>query len=125
VRNPVGWFDINVSDINRAAPFYETVLAVELTDLSDPTEENIVMKAFPCNMDEYGASGALTQMPDVPVGQNSTVVYFSCDDCALEASRVDAAGGQLIKPKFPIGDFGFIAMCLDTEGNVFGLHSMK
>lgn len=30
-----------------------------------------------------------------------------------------------MKPKFAIGQYGFIALVYDTEGNVFGLHSMK
>ena len=58
-------------------------------------------------------------------GGNSTIVYFVTDDCAVEASRVEAAGGKIMKPKFAIGAYGFIALAFDTEGNVFGLHSMK
>ena len=34
-------------------------------------------------------------------------------------------GGKLFRPKFPIGQFGFIVLASDTEGNLFGLHSMK
>ena len=53
----------------------------------------------------------------------STLVYFACEDCAVEAPRAAAYGGQLFKPKMPIGEHGFIAMVVDTEGNMIGLHS--
>jgi predicted enzyme related to lactoylglutathione lyase len=52
-------------------------------------------------------------------------VYFRCDDCAVEAKRAAASGGRVMKDKFGIGQYGFIALAFDTEGNLFGLHSMK
>jgi predicted enzyme related to lactoylglutathione lyase len=53
------------------------------------------------------------------------MVYFSVEDCAEEGSRVAAAGGKVIRPKFSIGQFGWVTLCQDTEGNMFGLNSMK
>ena len=58
------------------------------------------------------------------LGANSTIVYLGCDDCAVEVSRVEAAGGQIFKPKFSIGEYGHVALITDTEGNMIGLHSM-
>ncbi|MEQ1629415.1 MAG: VOC family protein, partial [Gallionella sp.] len=83
------------------------------------------MWSFPSNMERYGASGALVQMAGFSAGGNSTLVYFSCEDCAVEAARVSAAGGRIQKEKTSIGPYGFIALAYDTEGNMFGLHSMK
>jgi predicted enzyme related to lactoylglutathione lyase len=74
---------------------------------------------------EYGTSGSLVRMEGVPSGGNSTVVYFHCGDCAVEAARVAPAGGRIMKEKFSIGQYGFIALAFDTEGNMFGLHSMQ
>ena len=71
-----------------------------------------------------GASGALVKMPDMPSGGNSTLVYFSCADCSTEAGRVPEAGGRIQKEKFSIGEHGFIVLAFDTEGNMFGLHSI-
>ena len=58
-------------------------------------------------------------------GANSTIVYFSCDDYALEASRVELSGGKIEQSKMAIGEHGFCALAVDTEGNMFGLHSEK
>ncbi|TWU07436.1 VOC family protein [Stieleria varia] len=123
-RNPVVWFEIYVQDMERAKKFYETVLQVELTQLDSPDPE-LEMQAFPMNMEAGGASGALAKMKDCPSGGMGTLVYFACDDCANEASRVEAAGGKICKPKMSIGQYGFIALVNDTEGNMVGLHSMQ
>lgn len=126
MKNPVGWFEIYVDDIKRAQKFYETVFNVALTELLNPTpEEPLQMLAFPSDMKEFGCSGALVHMDGFKAGANSTIVYFSCADCAVEESRVVAANGTIFKAKMSIGEYGFISLATDTEGNMIGLHSLK
>lgn len=120
--NPVCWFEIYVDDIARAKAFYETVLQVELQPLP---VDGIAMYAFDMSEQQVGAGGALIHVPEVKAGNNSTVVYFACEDCAVEESRVVAAGGQVHRPKMSIGPYGFITLVIDTEGNLIGLHSMQ
>jgi predicted enzyme related to lactoylglutathione lyase len=43
----------------------------------------------------------------------------------VEEGRVTKAGGRIEKTKFSIGPYGFISLVYDTEGNMFGLHSMR
>jgi predicted enzyme related to lactoylglutathione lyase len=43
----------------------------------------------------------------------------------VEAGRVAAAGGRIFKEKFSIGEYGYIALAFDSEGNMFGVHSPK
>ncbi len=124
-NNPVAWFEIYVDDLARAKQFYESVLSVNLDVLGDPNDTSIEMLSFPSDMEKYGASGALVKMEGVKAGGSSTLIYFSCEDCAIEASKVEAAGGQIQKPKRSIGEYGFIALAIDSEGNMFGLYSMK
>jgi len=64
-------------------------------------------------------------MEGVSSGGNSTMVYFSCEDCAVEAARAKAHGGQVHPEKMSIGEYGFIALVMDTEGNMVGLHSRQ
>ena len=52
-------------------------------------------------------------------------IYLMVEDCAENAARAAAAGGQVIRPKFSIGKFGWVALCQDTEGNIFGINSMQ
>ncbi|MBT8085894.1 MAG: VOC family protein [Woeseia sp.] len=123
--NPVGWFEIYVDDMGRAKAFYEAVLKVKLEKLGDPNDSAIEMNSFPSDMEKYGSTGALVHMDGFPAGANSTLVYFSCDDCSVEESRVATAGGKIHRSKMAIGDYGFVALAVDSEGNMFGLHSMK
>ena len=120
--NPVVWFEIYVDDMARAKAFYETVFQTTLEKLHS---DAIEMWAFPMQSDLWGAAGSLVKMEGFSAGRNSTLVYFSCDDCAVEQARAEKAGGQTQRGKFSIGQYGFIALVLDTEGNMIGLHSMK
>lgn len=123
MKNPVDWFEIYVDDMNRAKAFYEQVFEVELSKLGD---SEIEMFAFPmAQRDEYGATGALVHMPGFEAGRNSTLVYFKCEDCSIQAAKAVKAGGRIQKEKMSIGQFGYIALVVDTEGNMIGLHSME
>jgi len=124
LSNPVSWFEIYVDDMDRARQFYESVFQVSLDSISDPTDGGIEMFAFPSDMHGYGASGALVKFEGMPAGGNSTLVYFSCSDCSIEESRIESAGGKVERTKMSIGDYGFISIVFDTEGNCFGLHSL-
>jgi uncharacterized protein len=119
--NPVGWFEIYVQDMDRARRFYEAVFEVTLEHLPSP---DIEMWAFAMQSDAPGCSGALVKAPGVPSG-GSTMVYFNCDDCAVEGGRVAGAGGTVHRDKMSIGQYGFIVLAIDTEGNMIGLHSRQ
>lgn len=122
VNNPVIWFEIYVQDISRAKAFYESVFQIKLERLNNP---DIEMLGFPMAMDRTGAGGALVKMEGMASGGNSTIVYFSCADCSVEAAFVTKYGGHVQREKMSIGEYGFIALVVDTEGNIFGLHSMQ
>ncbi len=127
--NPVVWFEIYVQDMPRAKAFYEAVLDIKLEIMPAPTAEmDMEMWAFPADkasaQTSYGACGMLVKMEGFSNGGGGTVVYFGCQDCAVEASRVAKNGGNVVKEKFSIGEHGFIALARDTEGNVIGFHSM-
>lgn len=122
--NAIGWFDMYVEDMDRAVAFYEAVLQQRLESMGDPTGET-VMRAFPANMQAYGAAGALVKSAHTRPGPGGTMIYFCVDDCAEEEVRTVTAGGKVVRPKFPIGQFGWVTLCMDTEGNMFGLNSMR
>ena len=122
MNNPVGWFEIYVQDMPRAKAFYEAVFDTTLSQLDNPELE---IWAFPMDVATFGASGALVRMPGFSSGGNSVLVYFKCADCAVEADKAAKAGGTVQKPKMSIGPYGHIALVMDTEGNMLGLHSMQ
>ena len=119
----IGWFDIYVEDMRRAQAFYETVLDTTLATMDDPNDPTATMRAFGDDFTSHGAGGALVKLEHARPGPGGSMVYFSCDDCAVEEARVAAAGGSVVRTKFPIGDHGFVSIVTDTEGNMIGLHS--
>lgn len=121
--NPVGWFEIYVEDIARAKKFYEAVFQMKLEKLDAP-DGDLEMWAFPADMERFGTGGTICKMKGFKPGGNSVLVYFSCEDCGVEADRVKKAGGKIEREKMSIGHYGFIALAYDTEGNMFGLHSL-
>lgn len=129
MKNPVNWFEIYVQDIQRAQSFYEKVLNVQLEKLEAPSDmdddNSFQMISFPFVEGEPNTSGALVKASGMEPGGNGIVIYFTCDDCSVEEGRVENAGGKLLKEKFSIGEYGFCSICMDTEGNTFGLHSMN
>ncbi len=124
--NPVRWFEIYVQDMKRARAFYEAVFKRKIEKMDNPGNPTMDYWTFPqMIMDQPGTSGALVKMDGVPSGGNSTIIYFGCEDCAVEAERAVKSGGKLHLAKTAIGQYGAIALVIDTEGNMIGLHSMQ
>ena len=55
---------------------------------------------------------------------NSVWITAEVDDVDKTVKAVEKAGGMLMRPKAEIPDMGWVAYCVDPEGNVFGLHQM-
>jgi predicted enzyme related to lactoylglutathione lyase len=118
----IHWFDIPVTDIERAGRFYSTILGVELTHLEAPPD--FVMKWFPSD-EPHGGGGLIQGGGRVPSG-DGTVVYFNAgDDLNVVLDRVEPAGGRVIMPKTGSDQTGYVAFFFDTEGNRVGLQSMR
>lgn len=117
----VGWFEISVSNMERAKAFYETVFKVEIKvqDFGDT-----LMGWFPDNDGVYGATGSLVKQDTYVPSKNGTLVYFMSNDVNVELDRVVQAGGNIYQNKTKISDeHGFMAVFIDTEGNRIALHS--
>ncbi len=127
MKNIINWFEIYTSDFTRAKKFYTEVFKCKLTDLPMNSEGHPQMEyaTFPSDENGAGVGGALVKIEQVKPGMGGTLVYFSTEEINEELARVEAAGGKIIRPKQDIGEYGFIALVEDTEGNMIGLQSMK
>lgn len=123
MKNAVNWFEIPVTDYNRAKQFYSTVFGHDIQD-HDMGDKPMKYGIFPYDMGE-GVGGAIVQMEGMnPSADGSTVYLNGGDDLSIALSKVEAAGGSIIMPKTNIDENGFIAQFIDTEGNRVALHSM-
>lgn len=121
----VGWFEIPVTDMDRAKAFYDAVFGIEI---SIHKMNELVMGWFPFAEGKPGATGSLVLQKDfyVPGADKGVVIYFSSDDVQIQLDRVEAAGGTVVQPKKAIGGgHGFMAVFMDTEGNRIALHSQQ
>ena len=125
-KNPFTWVEIYVNDMERAQKFYESVFQIQMIPMQTPGDMgDLEMISFPWAEGEGNISGALCKTKEMKPGTGGTLVYFTCDDCSIESARVEAAGGQVLQNKFPIGPHGYCSIIMDTEGNTIGLHSNK
>lgn len=120
-KDAVNWFELYVADFDRAKRFYETILKAQLQEVKCESRMGI----FPYD-NTKGVGGAITQMAGFSPGAGGTVIYLNVEgDLDGVIQRIPAAGGSIQKPKFSIGEHGFIAVFKDSEGNIVGLHSLK
>ena len=119
-KNPLGWFEIHVSDMDRACLFYSAVFNQSFSPLSYP-EASIEMRMFSGDMSFYGTTGALVKHPST----EGVLMYFSCEDCETEQQLSMANGGRIFKSKCNMGSNGYIYIIGDSEGNAIGLHSFN
>ena len=125
-KNPVGWFEIPVTDMARDRALYEQL---PVTDLFPFPLGALEMSVFNSKGEEHGAYGALVyHLGHYKPSADGVLVYFTAHsgDLANELTRVETAGGKVIQPKTHIADdLGHMAIYIDTEGNRIVLHSMK
>ena len=124
--NPVNWFEIPVTDIDRATKFYEAVLGINLEDLPMPAGmEGLSMKSFPMEWGKPGSSGALVQMESYTPSYEGSLVYFSVTDIDAVIELARQNGGKVVNAKQDIGEYGWTGHFEDCEGNRIGLHTNK
>jgi hypothetical protein len=119
MKNPVQWFEIAATDLERAKSFYSRVFGLEFQFIELPDSKMYMFG----NPDAEGSAGALVQSDTNKPSAEGSLLYFSCEDVDKSAALVEEAGGEILIPKTDIGEFGFYAHFLDTEGNRIGLHS--
>jgi len=118
--NALNWFEIPVTDIERAATFYEKVFDIKLMRM-DMME--MQMAAFPSRPPHSG--GTLVKSPRHKPSADGLVVYLNGNpDLQLVLDRVETAGGKIVLPKTLIDqNAGYMSFVIDTEGNRVGIHS--
>jgi predicted enzyme related to lactoylglutathione lyase len=121
--NTLNWFEIPVTDFERATKFYETIFDIKMPAMDFG---GFRMGMFPSNPGNGKLSGAIVKGEYYVPSQQGSLVYLNGDpDLSVALGKVEAAGGKIMRPKTQIGEFGFMAVIIDTEGNAVALHSNK
>ncbi len=126
--NAISWFEIPVSNLERATKFYSTILGGAKFELTEAMGTRMAFFPMEMNGEGMGVGGSLTQGNDyVPTKQGARVYLNAGNDLNAVLGRVEAAGGKVVQAKTGIGEngeMGFLAYFFDTEGNKVGLFSM-
>lgn len=124
MEHAISWFEIPVTDINRAQQFYETIFDFKMIPLDLP---NIKMRMFPVD-NSLAVGGALCDSDGfhkVSATDGSLVYLNGNPDLQIILDRIEAAGGKITVPKTEISpEYGFMAVFIDSEGNRVALHSI-
>jgi predicted enzyme related to lactoylglutathione lyase len=117
--NAINWFEIPVTNLDRATKFYETMLGITLKrEDFGGTPMAIFMAKDP------SVAGALVQNPKMKPAMDGALVYLNAEGKLEQCiSRAQKSGGEVLLPRTAIGEPGFIAIVRDPEGNRIGLHA--
>ena len=122
MTNSINWFEIPVTNFERAKEFYGKLFDAEIQVMPHPEMKYGVLPGEMPN----GVTGGIVQGPGYEPSDKGALIYLNGgEDLAGPLSRVEAAGGKIIVPKTSIGSNGFMAHFMDTEGNKIALHSAK
>lgn len=122
MANVINWFEIPVSNIERASKFYSTILGGELQQM-----EMMGTKMAFLPMDGEGVGGSLCQGDNYnPTPKGAKIYLNGGEDLNVPLAKVEKAGGKVVMPKTKINDeIGYMAYFVDTEGNNMAFHSPK
>lgn len=122
MSNTIDWFEIPVTDMERAVTFYKTIFGFE--DLPKMEMGGALMAFFP--YEGKHNSGALVKGEGYEPSEKGIKIYFECEALEPILEKVDGAGGTIKQPKQLITEeIGYDAKVLDTEGNIIALHARK
>ena len=121
MSNAINWFELPATNFERAVRFYSDVLGKGLQQMDHP---QMRMAFFPAT--NNGVGGCVTHGNGNKPNAEGTLVYLNGgEDLSNPLGRVVKAGGKVLMPKTAIGENGFMAIFLDTEGNRVAFHSMN
>jgi uncharacterized protein len=122
MANPVYYFEIPVTDMDRAVAFYEGLLGIDLTRKS---VDGYDMALFPVAQDGAGATGALAKGDVYRPSKEGAIVYFHVDNIEATVAKAKKMGRPILYPIKDIGPNGWVAEIEDSEGNRLALTQPK
>ena len=121
--NALNWFEIPVTDLQRAKHFYQVAFSIHMEDFEMP---GIEMSGFPADMGNGKVSGALVKGMVKPSTDGITIYLNANPDMTDVLNRIESEGGQIVMGKTLISpEIGYMAFFIDSEGNRIGLHSQN
>ena len=108
-------FDVPAEDIERAKKFYSMLLGWQFQEFPE-MQYNLITTT---NLDGTpGVGGGLGKRMEP---SQRMMNYFGVPSLDVAMNQVRSLGGKVLTGKMAVPGMGFLANCVDTEGNAFGL----
>lgn len=118
--NPVVYFEIPVTDLERAVRFYGAVFGFRF---ERETIDGNDMALFPLTEGQPGITGALAKGSAYVPSKSGRILYFRAKDIDETLARANANSGKTLYPITKVGETGFVAEFPDSEGNRIAWHA--
>lgn len=109
-------FDISADDIGRATKFYSELFDWRFEKLPGPVDYALIVTRTLSGEEGLGGGMGKREKPDERI--TNFVGVPSVDEYIKKAEEL---GGRVVQPKTAVPNTGYLAVCLDTENNTFGL----
>ncbi|NHT76946.1 hypothetical protein C8J35_11259 [Rhizobium sp. PP-F2F-G38] len=120
--NVIAHVEIPVTDLNRAMRFYNAVFGVNFGDVV--TIHDNRMAYFPFEEGGGGASAALAQGDVYVPTRDGAIIYLNVADVDDVLAKAVGYGSEILFPKTPVNEIGFVAEIADSEGNRIAVQSL-
>jgi predicted enzyme related to lactoylglutathione lyase len=115
------WFEIPAESIDRAISFYSEIFGTPLQKME--VNEGYPMAMLP---ESIGGGGAIVQGDIYKPTDGGVLIYLNVGDQFDSIyAKIESAGGKISMPKHDMGDYGYSAFFIDSEGNKIGLAAEK
>lgn len=116
-------FDIQSTDLNKTINFYTALFNWKFNKLEGSEPEYYVITTG--DSTEPGINGGLLKRtgpkPIDDASTNSFVCTIQVDKIDNYIKKVIELQGNIVVPKYAIGNLGFLCYAKDTDGNIFGI----
>lgn len=109
-------FDIAADDPERAKEFYTKLFGWKMEKPPGPMEYYLIETTT--LEGEEGVAGGLGKWEALEQRITNFVGVPSVDEYL---AKVEKLGGKIVAPKMTVPGWGYLASCMDTENNMFGL----
>ncbi|TJZ54375.1 VOC family protein [Streptomyces piniterrae] len=117
----VVWNQLNTTDRDAAAAFYETAFGIKAEAMEVEGAEGY----FALKVDDRPVGGMTSMPPELPAGTPSHwLTYFAVADADGTVAKVTAAGGSVLKEPFDMVA-GRMAIVTDQQGATFAVITPK
>ncbi len=117
-------FEIPADDVNRVQKFYKEVFGWTMQKMNNPVRPEEDYWTFETK-DDDGNNGLSGGMMKRQSSQHTVTNYITISSIDEYSSKIEQSGGKVIIPKTKLPDMGFIAVCLDSENNMFGIFELN